>query len=497
LDALIGSLSAWIIAVGSILFFAVYSFSKKREMRPSGIPILDFVAAMVLTYIAIDILRPVPFLSAPFSSVFSSPIEPFKTIFEQTKISYIVLMIALLIGLSVGFAPRHDEEKMEISEKPKAVAWKNFAIMTLLPIIIQYWVLVASTDRLTTYGGVLAVGLFVLAGPASWQFAMRIVLFESKGRKMRIASLFAFMLVSLVGVIIATFFGLYLRASQTSINENVLSTSASFTLIAVPYFFFYSYWGEKWSENRAIAVIIGMVALALFSIVNIADATLEFIVTMLFWGFLLTLPFVLYSSESLRHSFGWPESKAEIRIFKDDKVWVDDETRSVTYRTDNVEEKKSILRLLYFVFFERYRSHPWNDEITVSLSPDKDCYEKGEKVTVKTKVKCNDKRIVYLGLKHAVHCKVFVKWVVNSHTHEIDSPQKWIDSGNEASWSYETEIPEPPPTPIRKKCSLRLEVEAMFFEIQPNGYFIQRIPIPFKRRISVKRYCIAPKHTAA
>jgi hypothetical protein len=494
LDALIGSLIAWIIAVGSILFFAGYSYRKKRQMRPSGIPVLDFVAAMVLTYIAIDISNPVPYLSAPVSSVLSSPMEPLKSIFEQTKFSYVVLLIALLIGLSVGFGPRHDEEKRGISERPKAIAWKNFAIMTLLPIIIQYWVLVASTDRLTTYGGILAVGLFVLAGPASWQFAMRIVLFEEKGRKMRIVRLFVFMLVSLVGVIIATFFGLYLGANQTSINQNVLSMSASFTLIAVPYFFFYSYWGDKWSENRAIAVIIGMVALALFSITNIANTVLKFVVAMLFWAFLLVLPFVLYSSESLRHSLSWPESGGEIRVFKDDRVWVNDETRPVTYRTDNVEEKKSFLRLLYFAFFERYRSHPWNDEMIVSLSPDKDCYEKGEKVTVNTTVRCSNKRKFYLGLKHSVHCKVFVRWVVNSHTHEIDSPEKWIDSGKEVSWSYETEIPPPPPTPIRKKCRLRLEVEAMFFEIQPKDYFIQSVTIPFKRRISVKRYCIEPKH---
>lgn len=488
-----GSLIAWTIATLSVLVSAGWAYRQKEEIHPSALPALDFVSALVLTYIALDIFRPVPFLSEPICTLFTSPLEPFKTICEETKISYAILLFALLACVwFLRIRKKRPRAKKRSLETPVGVAWKNFALMTLLPIVVQYWVIIASTERLITYGGILAIGLFILAGPASWQFVMRIMLLSKKEKKKKkVLGILAVMSISLGGILGATFFGIQLKSDPTLVDPLILRHVAGFTMIAIPYFFFYSYWGERWSENRPIAVILAMVCIALYSSIQITNELQVFVITVILWAFLLTMPYIFYSDESFMKEYSCPKCEkdgkgSKIRIFKADRICM--KHSDLQYEESKVEERRSVFSMLYMLLFERFRSRPWGDEMIVTLNPDKDEYSVGEQVTVDLIVRNNDNRVLRLGIEHPVHCKILAYWVVNKHRHEIGFPEsKWIEPGKEIYFSYDAKIPLPPRAPLPKKSNLLLEVTATFFEIRPPRYFDKPVTMPFKRKIRLKR----------
>lgn len=479
---------AWSIATASIIVSAIYGYRHKKEMSSSALPVLDFVAALVLSLIALDIFRSVPFFRDPISFIVSSPLEPLKTILEQTKISYLVLLIALLAGL--GIASRKKEPKVvkRSLEASTSIAWKNFSIMTLLPIVVQYWVLVASTDRLITYGGAFAIGMFVLAGPAAWQFAMRIVILSQKGRKLVFLKMLSIMLVSLVGVLGATFFGVWLRGNPTLIDALVLRYVAGFTLIAIPYFFFYSYWGEKWSENRPIAVVVAMVIVALYASIKIEDPVIEFVSTMVIWAAIVVLPYALYSNESVRTTYACPECSKkggqQVRVYRTTKICT--QHSDLVSEEVKVEERKSFVRLLSMLFFERFRSRAWGDEMLVTIDPSKEKYVGSESVTISVQVLNNDKRTGF-GIHHAVHCRINIRWIFDNQDELIGFSSKWIDPGGKGEWSYSVQVPPPPQKPMPGESKLHLEVTSTFFEIRPKSSFDQGVRFPYSRKITLKK----------
>ena len=488
LDEFAGSMLAWSIATASILVSAIYGYRHKKGMPSPAIPALDFVAALVLSLIALDIFRSVPFFRDPISFIVSSPLEPLKTILEQTKISYLVLLIALLAGLGIASRKKKPKDVRRSLEASTNVAWKNFSIMTLLPVVVQYWVLVASTDRLTTYGGAFAIGMFVLAGPAAWQFAMRIVILSEKGRTFVFLKMLLIMLISLVGVLGATFFGVWLRGNPTLIDATVLRYVAGFTLIAIPYFFFYSYWGEKWSENRPIAVVIAMVVVALYASMRIEDPMTEFVSTMLIWAVIVALPYTLYSNESVRTTYACPECSKkdglQVRIYRDTKICT--EHSDLVSEETKVEERKSFARLLFMLLFERCRSRAWGDEMLVTIDPNKEKYATGENVTIIVQVLNSNKRTKF-GIHHAVHCRIDIRWIFDNQDELIGFSSKWIEPGGKGEWSYSVQVPLPPPKHMPGESKLHLEVTSTFFEIRPKNCFDQRVRFPYPRKITLKK----------
>jgi len=494
----VGSFCAWLIATGSIFSFVLYALRKNRRIHRKAVPILNLVTCIVLLYLAIDITKSVPFLSEPFSLLISSPVEPFKTLFEEMKVSHVVLLIVLLVGVSLALRSERKPGIKEGMSGPLGIAWKNFAMMTLLPIIIQYWVLVAATDRLVTPGGVIAVGLFILAGPASWQFAMEVVLFSEKKRLVRSSKIFVIMLVSLAAVLLATLLGLILRANLETIESNVLETRvleyvASFTMVSIPYFFFYSYWGEAWIENRPIAAIGGMIVLAVFSTIQLANQIMLFIVCLTLWAFLLSIPYIFFSCISTRTSCSCPECKksgmpTELRIFEGAKTCVNHPEAHIKVEDLKVEKRKSIVRILYMLLFERLRSRPWGDEMKIQIAPDKEEYSPEEEVTVNISIVNNESRPGRLGSKYLVNSRMEAYWRVNRRKHVIGfSPSKLIEPGRQADWSYVTKIPAKPPAYLTREHNLFLEVKATFYEIRPPGFFFQPVTLPIPRVIRVKK----------
>lgn len=362
----------------------------------------NFIGAFVLIFAALDIINPFPFLSTQISPAISM------------KISSVVLIVAVAVGATLATITTKKKTKdgneetfsQTTLDELRGDALKNLRLMTLLPIVVQFWILVA-TDQLASLGQIFTIGLFILSGPASWQFAIRVMIF-SKERRDGLKSVGICGILLLAATILGTSFGLLIRDQIGLFDTKILPYLVSFTLIIVPYSFFYSHWGDKWKDERPLGTIGGLIVFTLFSSISIADQATRFFVLLLAWFVLLMLPYILYSQEFVREEFKCIKCAKEgvspkYRLIRGDKICLNCRN-SVPLERALVEDNPSLrsrINLLFLALFLK----PSPRDITILIEPAKKQYVPGEEVKVVVSVAHKAK----FARDHPIQCNVVLE----------------------------------------------------------------------------------------
>ena len=475
-DSITGSVVAWSFALLSIIFVSAYAILSKQKIRSKALPKLNFVASAVLIYMAIDIDRPFPYLSMSLGTLLDikSGNGLVTGLFQGTTLSSIMLIFISFVGIGLAiFTSRGTEEIKELEPKLPNV-FKSFATMTLLPIVVQFWVLVAATNRLESIGGIVTTGLFILSGPSSWQFASLAVI-SSDQKKTEFLKLIGVMFLSLLMVIIAAFVGLYLRSANTEINGGVLQHLASFTLLMVPFLLFYSHKGDTWREERVIGTIIGMVILGIFSSFQFATTYESLTLGLVIWFALLLLPDILYPTESWSWTIRCPKCEKKPSfglLYKDSKKCLNCGSDYETTQ-EKVEERKSVAGFFHMLYLG-LKVKPSKQDLKVAVTPKRTRYNVGDKISIDVTVFNRSRK----SHDWPVQCRVEISCRTKGRWRRIsESEDLPIGFGHSEVFQTITAIPYLG-GPLRTSRTLRLRVQAFFTEVRVPGYYTRTIPFP-------------------
>jgi len=396
---------------------------------------------------AIDIINPFPFLSVPLSEVFPDTPSFLQDLLKAIKFSSIIQLMIILFGtiLALKTTKIEDEQQEEIPD-PKTLkelrddALKNLRLMTLLPIAAQFWVMVA-TDQLISLGHAIAIGLFILSGPASWQLTIRVVMF-SKDRRSGLKQISVTAIFSLIGTIVATYFGLLLKHQPNLVDTAILPYLASFSLVIVPYSFFYSHWGEKWRDARPLGTIIAIIIFSMFSFLVVSDQIAKLITLLLAWFVLLAFPYVIYSQEFLSEDFQCQRCARagrtpQYRTYRGRKYCLTCRDK-VPIERALIEEKCSLQSWFYLLFLVLFLK-PSAGDVGIEIDPTKGEYNIGENVKIKVDVTHRAK----LLRNHPIICKVnleprFEKTPMTTEESDV----KLIDPDTTMTFIFNWSIPQ-------------------------------------------------------
>lgn len=494
-----GALASWVLATLSTVAFASLASRKKRQLSKSSLNRARILASITLIFIAVDIVDPFPFLCVSLASALQiqsgSPLV--QAMFESTKISSILLIVLAVLGILFVVSGREPKKRKALTQQEDIgegidaeVAKTGLKSMTLLPIAVQLWVLIA-TEKLESLSEILATGLFILSGPATWQFASQIMLFAKRSWDGYVHIL-KVMFLSLLGTLGAMLIGVLLDMQRNPIDPTILSFLASFSLIIIPYFFFYSFWGDKWNQDRPIITICALILAGTLSAVNIGgDSLTQLVVSCTLWFALLIIPFCVRSNESFSKDYYCPycasEGKTgEIRSFKGRLRCQIHRNATLEIQEEVVEERKSLFRFFKELVRTRSWLRPAAEDIVLKLEPDKQLYKPGDHVAVTVEVK-NDRETTR---NHPVICNMKVGWKVAEEKWPIDEDHSWIDpeEPKRARWPLEGPIPSPLLKPeLETVQDLDLILEVRFSHYKPKGYRKRSVPFPRKTVLSISK----------
>ncbi len=257
---IVGATIAWGIAAGSTIFLAVLSKIGKLHVYEETRRRLNLLASISLIFIAVNIVTPFPWFDLKVG------------VFTVSSLFLTGLVLGGLLGIFVvtkrGTRVREEEDALRVLK-----------FMTWLPPPLQIWILVLGTTVLVEPGGIISTGLFILSGPGAWQFAIIVMSLSSSIRK-GASRIIGVMIVSLGFTLGFAGFGLLLRQLTLQggifqFQEILFQYLASFSLILVSYFFFYSFWEEKWSAARPIAAIVAILLFAFLTSVRLGFGALQ------------------------------------------------------------------------------------------------------------------------------------------------------------------------------------------------------------------------------
>jgi hypothetical protein len=476
-DSIIGSIASWSIALSSIVLVSGYAILSKQKIRSKALPKLNLVASAVLIYMAIDIDKPFPYLSTSLASVLDikSGNGFVDGLFQGTRLSSIMLVLISFVGIALAIVTSKDDEEIRGLEQTQLPnVFKSFATMTLLPIVVQFWVLVAATNSLESFGGILTTGLFILSGPSSWQFAS-LAIISSDRKKTEFFKLVGIMGLSLVSTIIAAFVGLYLRSANTEINGSALQHLASFTLLIVPFLLFYSHKGDTWREERVIGTILGMVILGIFSSFQMSVAYESLTLGLIIWFLLLFLPDILYPTESWIWTIKCPKCQKTVTfglLYKDSKKCLNCGSDYETTQ-EKIEERKS-LRGYFHMLYLGIKIKPSQQDLRFIITPKRNPYKVGDKIKIDVTV-FNKSRKSYdwpVLCRVEISCRTKGRWRRISESEDIP-----IAFGRSELFETITTVPNPG-TFFRTRRKLKLRAQALFTEAKVPGYYTRVIPFP-------------------
>jgi hypothetical protein len=379
---LAGALAAWTIAFATTLILACLSQIGKARIYQETKRKLDILAAATLSFTAINIVSPFPILTTSLS-VFVQTSSAADALLKILTLKHVFLISLTIAGLSYAFlSTRRGTEVIEESNPSHFLR-----LMTWLPAPLQIWVLTAGTRTFVELDGILSTGLFILAGPGAWQFAIFVV--SNSGLRAGIRHITRIMLVSLLLTIAFAAFGLLLAhlvslGGFVQIQEAVFPYSAALSLLIVAYFFFYSFWGETWADSRPIATVGAIALFALLTSVRLGEEKLQLPFSFLTWLVLLCFPVLVYDQEYERKAVfcsacgtAPPGGIGSIVLYLGAYSCDKHPTTTVSVQKIRFLANTSVRRKGR-ILFQGLRFAPWRRNLSVEMAPKKQNFQTGE-----------------------------------------------------------------------------------------------------------------------
>jgi hypothetical protein len=455
-SALAGSFLAW-----SAAFVSTYSLSISTRVRNVKICLehtirLNLIAAFTLLFIAFGILRPFPFISVPLSIYFPDLSGVWKTLTETLRIQdlfFILIAVALVPCCIVGTKGRRPVMQEELANSRKSLV-----LMTWLPPILQVWLFAASTKLLLNPVDSILIGLFVISGPASWQFGM-LVMSLSKSVSEGTLHIVSILLGSLVLTVVMTLLGLLIGANLQAIELTGFRYATAFSLMIVPLFFSYSHWGDKWANNRPIAAIMIILFATFVTAFPMADNVVGLVI--LFGSLLIAFlaPMLFFNDEARQLVVRCPKCVEVIQSVKTREELVSNlpEPRLGLYRgeftcpnhphehvTSESEwyvRRPSIPRYIFLLALAQSFA-PQRKDIQITIAPDKQMYSPGDTVTYSLKVNNRKNKTVDLAVRISWEATATVEGKVTNFS---------LPPENTVTFSLTADVPDMPrpsePTP--------------------------------------------------
>src|SRR5205823_4298540 len=151
----------------------------------------------------------------------------------------------------------------------------------------------------------------------------------------------------------------------------------------VPFFFFYSFWGEKWQDSRPLATVGAMISFSLLSSIRFIDRFDQLAFSLFAWTLIFVFPFLLYDREYIHKTVVCHDCKSDqaqskghygtISLYRDEYRCSNHSTARLIPSETRFTLKTSLLRRALLlgqgVFFA-----PWGNNLSVALSPSNGIY---------------------------------------------------------------------------------------------------------------------------
>ncbi len=329
-----GAILAWGIAFLLTHFFALIAKALVRAPAESreGVPSTTgrqkkprisgtLISAAILIYYSISIVHPFPFLNLALSAVFTPPDGLLSDLVRNTKIQDILFFGAFVLSMAViGARPRNLVTAFngtgEVLRSFKGLFKKvpergnirklygELRFMLVGPAILQIHIIAAATDSiLSSVGGILVVGAFVISGVVSWNVAGGIIQeyaglrdqdqqFPASNEATELAVVNKALVQSLLATALSALFGsTILRLGW--FDTTPLGYAAAFSLLIVPYLLMFYPKNPIWKENKAFATVIAIIVIAFVGSIKsevYPSAITELAVCIALWYIILRLP---------------------------------------------------------------------------------------------------------------------------------------------------------------------------------------------------------------